>query len=131
MNQPVPVSRRGWGETTRFSPPAPQLTMTSPATSAMTRATAGLARSSASCSDGSAARPGPGATSARKRIASARRIDGIIATKRRLQGLPPGALVRSRVLRLLLQDLDGGFGLRLRLRHVAGLARGLGLADQL
>src|SRR5205814_6672658 len=31
----------------------------------------------------------------------------------------------------LLQDLDGGFGLCPRLRHVAGLARSLGLTDQL
>ncbi len=49
MNQPVPVSRKTGGVT--LVGPLPQSSVTSAATSAITRTTAGLARSSASCTE--------------------------------------------------------------------------------
>src|SRR6266513_1772565 len=130
MNQPVPVSRSGLSET-RCSRPPPQLSVTSAATSVITRATAGLVRRSASCNDSSAAGRLIGVTRARRKTshASMMCIGGLYRQKK----APEVALwsLGHPGLLPLLQDLDGGFGLCLGLCHVAGLARSLRLTDQL
>src|SRR5437667_4351118 len=130
MNQPVPVSRNGAGRMS-FSPPPPQVTMTSEPTSATTRETAGFARSRASCTEISAAVE---VTGRRRRRRSApviqERIERILYPARTKKKAPGGSPLEPSSC-FLLQHLHRGFGLRLRLSHLAGLARGLGLTDQL
>src|SRR5437899_1104552 len=136
MNHPVPVSRKGAGDTCCCLPPAGQVTVTSAATSETTSATAGLARSKISCTEGAAsARPG---TARNSRLATHVRILEILylakgkpgETQKKAPGgwpLEPGSTTKC----CLLHQAHCLDGLRLGAVHVPGLAGRLGIADQL
>src|SRR4029453_761701 len=132
MNQPVPVSRTTGGATCCW-PPLGQATATSAVTSTTTSATAGFARSRISWADGAAwATPG---TARRSVLAIHLRIVKslyLAKYKKKAPGGFPWSLCAStaKIWSFLPQPhrLDG---LRLRGVHVSGLARGLGVADQL
>src|SRR6267143_4817382 len=133
MNQPVPVSRNGGGVICCLPPPG-HATVISAATSDTTRATAGFARSKISWTDGAAAAATPG-TARNSALAIHLRIVKILycATyKQKAPGGDPWSLCTATAkIRSLLHQSHRLDGLRLGGVHVPGLARGLGVADQL
>src|SRR5437870_6963202 len=98
MNQPVQVSRNGAGRMS-FSPPPPQVTMTSEPTSATTRETAGFARSRASCTEISAAVEVTGRRRRRSAPVIQERIERILYPARTKKKAPGGSPLEPSVTR--------------------------------